>query len=92
MVTMYYVQQGKLALSHFCMLPNRPRMLLGSSDAKTLKFYFDSACDIAVPTETHMHALTITFDGPDTITQDWQLFADGKASGQHRFTFQRVKG
>src|SRR3954470_21715927 len=41
MTTMYYDQAGKLALTHYCMMGNRPGMLLKSSDAKTLNFDFD---------------------------------------------------
>src|SRR5262249_19795914 len=61
MITMYYAQNGKLALPHYCMLGNRPAMVLGSSDEKTLKFDFDKACGIKTTTESHMHSLTISF-------------------------------
>src|SRR5262245_41621243 len=40
MVTMYHDQRGKLALTHYCMIGNRPGMLLKSADNKTLKFDF----------------------------------------------------
>src|SRR5262245_21061926 len=32
MVTMYYDQGGKLAMTHYCMMGNRPGMVLKSSD------------------------------------------------------------
>ena len=38
MTTMYYDQAGKLALTHYCMMGNRPGMVLKSADSKTLKF------------------------------------------------------
>ena len=91
MVTMYYDQQGKLFLTHFCMLGNRPVMALKSSDAKTLKFDFDPSCGIDGQGEMHMHSLTITFENPDTIVQDWQLFEGGKAKDKHPFKLNRVK-
>jgi len=34
MVTMYHDKKGKLSLTHYCMLGNRPGMLLKSSDDK----------------------------------------------------------
>jgi hypothetical protein len=91
MVTMYHDQHGKLALTHYCMLGNRPGMLLKSADGKTLKFDFDDTCGVDPGGETHMHSLAITFDDADTITQNWRLFADGKAKDDHPFTLKRVK-
>jgi len=69
MVTMYYDQNGTLALTHYCMMGNRPGMLLKSSDEKSLKFDFDRTCGINPKKESHMHALSITFDDADTITR-----------------------
>ena len=91
MVTMYFDQNGKLSLTHYCMLGNRPGMLLKAADAKTLQFDLDPACGVNAQSETHMHALTLTFEDADTITQDWRLFEDGKSKDSHPFTLKRVK-
>jgi len=91
MVTMYYDKKGKLALTHYCMLANQPGMLLESSDAKTLRFDFDPTCGLDPASEMHMHSLTITFENPDTIVQDWRLYEDGKNKDSHPFTLKRVK-
>jgi len=91
MVTMYHDKNGKLALTHYCMLANRPGMLLESSDARTLKFDFDPACGLDAKSEMHMHSLSITFESPDMIVQDWKLFEDGKNKDSHPFTLKRVK-
>ena len=91
MVTIYHDKNGKLSLTHYCMLANRPAMLLESSDSKTLRFDFDATCGIDAKSEMHMHSLAITFEGPDSIVQDWKLFEDGKAKESHPFALKRVK-
>jgi hypothetical protein len=90
MVTMYYEQGGKLALTHYCMMGNRPGMVLKSSDPKTLKFDFDKTCGLNPKRESHMHALTLTFDDPETITTSCKAMIDGKESEPHPTTLKRV--
>src|SRR4051794_3615184 len=92
MVTMYYDQGGKLALTHYCMLGNRPAMALKASDAKSLTFDFDGACcTIDAKKESHMHGLTLRFDDQDTITSSCQSIMEGKEMSAHPVTLKRVK-
>jgi hypothetical protein len=91
MVTMYYDKNGRLALTHYCVMGNRPGMLLGSSDAKTLKFDFDKDCGINPDKESHMHSLTIRFDDANTITSSCKAIIDGKVMDEHPTTLKRVK-
>jgi hypothetical protein len=91
MVTMYYDQDGKLAMTHYCVLGNRPTMKLKSSDAKTIRFDFDATCGINVARESHMHALSITFDNADKITTSCVAIIDGKEQPDHPNTLTRVK-
>ena len=90
MVTMYYEQGGKLALTHYCVLGNRPAMLLKSSDSKSLVFDFDKTCGIG-DGESHMRALTLTFDDANTITTKCKAIIDGKAAEEHATTLKRTK-
>ena len=91
MVTMYYDKDGKLAMTHYCVLGNRPGMLLKSSDGKTLKFDFDETCGVDAAKESHMHALSITFDNSDTITTSCKAIIDGKEMAEHPTILKRVK-
>lgn len=91
MITMYYDQGDRLALTHYCILGNRPGMLLKSSDAKSITFDFDKTCGINPAKESHMHALTIRFDDANTITTSCKAFMDGKELPQHPTTLRRVK-
>ena len=91
MITMYYDREGKLALTHYCLFGNRPGMLLKSSTDKTLKFDFDETCGINAAKESHMHALTITFNDANTITSSCRALIDGKEMEEHPTTLKRVK-
>ena len=91
MVTMYYDKDGKLAMTHYCVFGNRPAMNLKSSDAKTISFDFDSTCGINPKKESHMHALSITFDDADRITTSCKAIIDGKETEEKPTTLKRVK-
>ena len=91
MVTMYFDQGGKVALTHYCVFGNRPAMLLKSSDDKSLTFDLDKTCGINTATESHMHALTITFDDADTFSCSCKAFIEGKEAPDHATTLKRIK-
>lgn len=90
MTTMYYDRDGRLALTHYCVMGNRPGMVLESSDAKTMKFAFDKTCGINPKKESHMHALTLRFDDADTITASCKAIMDGKEMPEKPTTMKRV--
>lgn len=93
MVTMYYDNKdGKLAMTHYCMLGNRPAMALKSSDAKSITMDFDgSCCSIDAKKESHMHGVTITFVDADTISSSCKGIMDGQEMPEHATTMKRVK-
>jgi len=91
MVSMYHDKEGKLAMTHYCMLHNQPAMILESADEQSINLDFDASCGIDASTESHMHALTLTFNDDDSITHDWTHFEGGKAKDGHPFTLTRVK-
>src|SRR5688572_24891535 len=91
MTTMFYDQDGKLALTHYCMFGNRPSMLFKSADAKTIRFDFDKSCGINPKKESHMHALSIRFDYADTITASCKAIMAGNEMEEQPTTLKRVK-
>lgn len=91
MITMYYDRDNKLGMTHYCMFGNRPEMKFKSWDGKTMKFDFDPSCGINVKKESHMHAISITFDNADTITSSCVAMMDGKEQPPHPTTMKRVK-
>jgi hypothetical protein len=91
MVTMFYEKNGKVALTHYCLLGNRPAMTLKSSDGKSMRFDLDENCGINPATESHMHSLTLTFDQPGVITASCVSYTGGHPSEAHPTTLKRVK-
>jgi hypothetical protein len=91
MVSMYYDKGGKLAMTHYCVMGNRPEMALKASDAKSITFDLDSCCAIDTKKESHMHGVTIRFDDADTFTSSCKAIIDGKELPEHATTFKRVK-
>ena len=80
MVTVYYLDGGRLLLQHFCMAKNQPRMKADSFDAARNELHFDflDATGLASPQTGHMHSVTFHFTDADHMTQDWQFVENGK--------------
>ena len=91
MVSMYYDKGGKLALTHYCMLGNRPQMSLKASDAKSITLDFDEACGIDAGKECHMHGMKIEFVDADTINTSSKALKDGKEMPGCSTVLKRIK-
>jgi hypothetical protein len=90
MITMFYDKGGKLALTHYCVMGNRPGMVLKSATDKELKFAFDESCGINPKKESHMHALTLRFDDANTMTASCKSIMDGKEMEEKPTVLKRV--
>jgi hypothetical protein len=92
MVSVYHDNKnGQLAMTHYCMLPNRPEMILTSADQNSLNMTLAENSDIDVAKETHMHSLTISFLDPNHITQKWTGFEGGKEKESTIVELSRIR-
>ena len=91
MVSVYHDRKGRLAMTHYCMFHNQPRMTLRKADAKTIDLDFARLNDINPAKETHMHSLSITFVDHDHIVQKWTMFEKGKPREVVTFNLTRVR-
>jgi len=92
MVSVYHDRNGKLAMTHYCMLRNQPRMTLAKSNARTIELVFArKGNDINPAKEKHMHAVHITFTDNDHIVQTWTLFDKGKDAGGVTLQLTRMR-
>lgn len=88
-ITMFYVEDGRFLLTHYCDAGNRPRMEgVVSPDGKTLKFNF---LDVAGGMEKgHMHDTMFTLIDADHHVEDWN-YMFGNQSVRAHHDLRRVK-
>jgi|SRR5579862_4625325 len=78
MITIYHPDGEDLALTHYCMLGNQPRMR-AAKDQKPgqIRFAADGGTNMK-PDDKHMHTMTITFVDADHIREEWTMYDGGK--------------
>ena len=91
MTSVYYVDHGRLLMTHFCPSNNQPRMqAVISPDGKTVTFDFLDATNLASPQTGHMHKVVYSFSDADHYSEDWTWKHEGKDS-HLQFEMQRKK-
>jgi hypothetical protein len=91
-VTVYQDRSGKLAMTHYCTLGNQPHMELMNPGETTMKFVLsEKNPGLTSLNETHMHALTITVDGKDSISHTWTLYDKGVKKSDVSVKLMRTK-
>jgi hypothetical protein len=93
MITMYYLDGGRLLLTHYCMVGNQPRMQAKNYDPATheLKFQFLDITNLASASAAHMHNGTFWFVDDQHFKASWDYYVDGKAKDAHAFEYTRVR-
>jgi hypothetical protein len=61
MLSVYHDVNGKLTMTHYCMLRNQPRMKLVKSTADSLTFDLAPTPGLNATKDKHMHGATYTF-------------------------------
>jgi phage tail protein X len=89
-ITMLYMDNDRLTLTHYCDAGNRPRMVAKAlADGKTVEFDF---VDVAGSTEYgHMHHAVFTVIDANHHTEDWTFMLPGDKHVQAHFDLQRSK-
>jgi hypothetical protein len=89
-ITMMYLDEDRLLLTHYCDAGNRPRMVgKVSPDGKKVEFEF---LDVAGNLQYgHMQHAVFTVVDADHHTEDWTFMLQGDKSVQAHFDLQRTK-
>lgn len=80
MLSTYYDVNGKLMMTHYCMLRNQPRMKLTKSTADSLTFDFVPTPGLNPAKDKHMRGATYTFIDADHFKLEGVAWENGKAS------------
>ena len=89
-VTMLYLDEGRLLLTHYCDAGNRPRMVARTSpDGKTVEFDF---LDVAGGSEHgHMHHALFTILDANHHIEDWTYMMPGDKPVHARLDMKRAQ-
>ncbi len=88
-VTLFYLDNDRLLLTHYCDAGNRPRMMARTSpDGKTVEFDF---LDVAGGTQNgHMHHVVFTLIDANHHTEDWTFILPGDKALRAHFDLTRT--
>lgn len=73
------------------MLHNQPKMVLKRHVGNALVFELAKDADIDVAKEWHMHAVTITVDNREQMSQLWTDYKEGRPEKSVEIVYHRVK-
>jgi len=92
MVTLYYVDGGRLLLTHYCMVGNQPRMQAKAFNSRTgeLDFQFLDATNLATPGAGHMHNAKIRIVDDSHLVSEWQFYENGKPKFSETAQYTRI--
>ncbi len=91
MMSVYTVEGDAVAMTHYCVLGNHPKMTLKKSDGHSLSFEVAGSDGLHSPGEMHMHAMSVSWTDGDHIRETWTSFDGGKPKDQKVFDLTRKK-
>lgn len=80
MLSTYHDVNGKLTMTHYCMLRNQPRMKLVKSTANSLTFDLAPTPGLNPAKDKHMHGATYTFIDANHFQLEGVAWENGKPS------------
>lgn len=90
MVSVYSNDGTHVTMTHYCMLPNTPRMSLIKSEPGKAFFEMKGKDGIKSRKEHHMHSVELIWNNENQLTQNWTSVKNGKKEPVTAFTWNRV--
>ncbi len=91
MVSLYTVNQGKLQMTHYCMLGNQPRLQETKSQDGEIALNFVDGGNVNPRKDKYMGSATIRIKDAKHLEQKWVAFDAKKPFHTEEFSFTREK-
>lgn len=91
MVSVYYDENGKLGMTHYCAMSNQPHMTLDKSSDTEIDLVFASGTNLNPAKDGYMHDVSFEFKDDNSFVQEWTSFENGKEKEVATFTFSRAQ-
>jgi hypothetical protein len=91
MVSVYYDDDGKLSMTHYCAVGNQPHFTLADSSDDQIGLVFENGTNLNPAEDGYMHGVTFDFKDDGTMVQEWTYYESGEKADTASFTFKRAQ-
>ncbi len=91
MVSVYYDENGKLGMTHYCAMDNQPHLTLEDSTGNEIDLVFTNGTNMNPTKDAYMHDVSFEFKDNNNMVQEWTSFQNGKEKEVSTFTFTRAQ-
>ena len=93
MAVMFFMDRGRLKLTHYCEARNQPTLVLSSvsEGGRKLTFTFESATGIESRDQGHMDSMILTVKSDDSFVEQWTWYQNGKEKWLEEITNERAR-
>jgi hypothetical protein len=93
MLTLMYVDNGRLLLTHYCEARNQPTLIASSAsaDGSTITFTFLNGTGMKSRDDGHMDKMMLRFDGTDSYHMQWTWYSSTKERWLEDIEYRRAR-
>ncbi len=89
MATAYHLDGSELALTHYCIAGNQPRLVATEIEGERIVFEFAGGANIVSRDQGHMDRAVFEFQGPDAFTSTWSWYQNGAFAWSETIEYRR---
>ena len=90
MITVYFVDRGRLKLTHFCEAGNQPTLVATEITPEGMTFEFESGTGMASRDNGHMDKVVMKFRDRDSFSEQWSWYQKGQQKLFEEVEYRRV--